>query len=101
MAKTRDTKRYDKLVDRNEIAHIVGVGPTAVSNYVAHLNPKYPEFPEPLVVRAYGRFKLWHIDDVKAWWKETFPYRHDVWQDYAERLESFRQSWAGIEVDDD
>lgn len=72
------TKPYDDfeyLVDRNEIAHLLGVGPTAVSNYVARTSDKHPPFPEAKIVRSMGRFRLWGLIDVMNWHEEAFPKR--------------------------
>lgn len=66
---------YDDLVDRNEIAHLFGVGPTAVSNYVARTSDKHPPFPEPVIVRSMGRFRLWNLDEVLDWFENAFPKR--------------------------
>jgi hypothetical protein len=66
---------YEYLVDRNEIAHLLGVGPTAVSNYVARTSVKHPPFPEAVIVRAKGRFRLWNLIDVMLWHSMAFPKR--------------------------
>lgn len=82
---------YEYLVDRNEIAHLLGIGPTAVSNYVARTSDKHAAFPEPKVTRSLGRFRLWDIADVIEWHSTTFPTRADVWDgDYMESLRKFR-----------
>jgi predicted DNA-binding transcriptional regulator AlpA len=83
---------FDFLVDRNEIAHIYGVGPTAVSNYVARTSDKHPEFPEPVIVRAKGRFRLWNLSDVTAWHTQTFPKRGVTFNEADERLAKYRAS---------
>lgn len=78
------------LVDRNEIAHLLGVGPTAVSNYVARTSDKHAPFPEPVITRSLGRFRLWDIGDVENWHTTTFPSRIIVWEDAMARLRSYR-----------
>lgn len=80
------------LVDRNEIAHLLGVGPTAVSNYVARTSDKHAPFPEPVITRSLGRFRLWDIDDVQRWHEETFPGREDKWDHAIARLRKFRET---------
>lgn len=83
---------YDFLVDRNEIAHLLGVGPTAVSNYVARTNDKHPPFPEPVITRSLGRFRLWNLDDVVQWHSEAFPKRAGVWMNNSlTSLRKFRE----------
>lgn len=91
------TTNYEDLVDRNEIAHLLGVGPTAVSNYVARTSDKHAPFPEAVITRSLGRFRLWDIADVIDWHDSTFPTRSDVWLDgdYMNRLRSFR---VGVDV---
>lgn len=79
---------FDYLVDRNEIAHILGVGPTAVSNYVARTNDKHPPFPEPVITRSLGRFRLWNYVDVMNWHEDAFPKRSVDWD--MRRLLAFR-----------
>lgn len=82
---------YDDLVDRNEIAHLLGVGPTAVSNYVARTSDKHDPFPEAVITRSNGRFRLWSIYDIIDWFDEAFPKRDDSWvDDYERRLCAFR-----------
>jgi hypothetical protein len=66
---------HEYLVDRNEIAYLFGVGPTAVSNYVVRLNKKYKKFPQAVITRGFGRFRLWDIADVVSWHIDTFPDR--------------------------
>lgn len=66
---------YDDLVDRNEIAALLGVGPTAVSNYVARTSERHPPFPGAIITRSKGRFRLWDVDDVVAWVGVAFPDR--------------------------
>ena len=82
---------FDHLVDRNEIAHLLGVGPTAVSNYVAQSNKGHPPFPEAVIVRANGRFRLWDIVDVAKWHHVAFPKRIAVWQAWDRRLRKYRK----------
>lgn len=84
---------FDWLVDRNEIAHILGVGPTAVSNYVAQTNKKHPPFPEPVVSRSMGRFRLWDITEVEAWHTSVFSNRAHLWENATEEIEKFRESY--------
>jgi hypothetical protein len=67
---------FEDLVDRNEIAHLLGVGPTAVSNYVARTSDKHPPFPEAVITRSKGRFRLWNIADVVQWHEQAFPDRN-------------------------
>jgi hypothetical protein len=81
---------YDDLVDRNEIAHLLGVGPTAVSNYVARTSTKHAPFPEAVITRSLGRFRLWDLADVIQWHSDTFPARGTVWDDAVDRLATFR-----------
>lgn len=82
----------DMLVDRNEIAHILGVGPTAVSNYVARTNSKHSPFPEPVLARSLGRFRLWDLEEVKQWHQAAFPSRVRLWDDTEGRLYEYRRS---------
>lgn len=90
------TGTYDHLVDRNEIAFLLDVVPTAVSNYVARTNDKHPPFPEPEISRSKGRFRLWNIADVEEWHRSTFPKRSDVWDgDVAELLSEYRATLEG------
>jgi hypothetical protein len=70
---TIDPLDLELLVDRNEIAHLLGVGPTAVSNYVARTSDKHPPFPEAVITRSLGRFRLWDLDDVEQWHTKAFP----------------------------
>lgn len=85
------TDNYAYLVDRNEIAFLLGVVPTAVSNYVARTSTKHEPFPEPKIVRSSGRFRLWDVAEVEAWHRKTFPKRTDIWEgDVLERLAQFR-----------
>lgn len=79
------------LVDRNEIAHLLGVGPTAVSNYVARTSDKHPPFPEPVITRSLGRFRLWDLEDVVDWHAEAFPKRGDAWDGAVKRLRKYRR----------
>lgn len=81
---------YESLVDRNEVAHILGVGPTAVSNYVSRVNPKQAPFPEAVISRSLGRFRLYDLADVEQWHIKTFPNRSDVWDDAVSRLRQYR-----------
>ncbi len=87
---TIDRDDLELLVDRNEIAHLLGIGPTAVSNYVARTSDKHAPFPEPVITRSLGRFRLWDIDDVEQWHVATFPSRDTVWDNAIGRLRSFR-----------
>lgn len=81
----------DDLVDRNEIAALLGVGPTAISNYVARTSDKHPPFPEAVITRSRGRFRLWDIEDVVRWHESAFPFR-DVLKnkDIAAELKALR-----------
>ncbi len=88
MTKSKEFLTY--LVDRNEIAHLLGVGPTAVSNYVARTSPKHPAFPNAILTRSHGRFRLWDIDDVQDWHRRAFPKREDVWDGSDQRLDEYR-----------
>jgi hypothetical protein len=81
---------YDSLVDRNEIAHLLDVGPTAVSNYVARTNDKHPPFPEPVITRSLGRFRLWDIEDVARWHEAAFPKRSGAFDNAIQRLRAVR-----------
>lgn len=82
---------YEDLVDRNEIAHLFGVGPTAVSNYVARTSDKHPPFPEAVITRSNGRFRLWDIGAVIDWHDATFPKRAlTPTVDYVDRLRKYR-----------
>lgn len=84
---------YETLVDRNEIAMLLGVGPTAISNYVARSSMKHGPFPDPVIVRGLGRFRLWELSDIIAWHADTFPSRDHVWDDdVTSRLVRFRSS---------
>lgn len=82
---------FNALVDRNEIAALLGVGPTAVSNYVARTSDKHPPFPEAVITRSRGRFRLWDIEDVVKWHEKAFPSR-DVLKskDIAAELQALR-----------
>ena len=84
---------YAHLVDRNEIAHLLGVGPTAISNYVARTNDKHAPFPTPVVSRSLGRFRLWDIRDVEVWHTNTFPNRSNLWVGAEDRLADFRKAY--------
>lgn len=75
MSMQLDIPSFEYLVDRNEIAALLGVGPTAVSNYVARTSDKHPAFPEAVITRSRGRFRLWFINDVISWFDEAFPDR--------------------------
>lgn len=88
-----DTLDLELLVDRNEIAHLLDVGPTAVSNYVARTSDKHPAFPDAVITRSLGRFRLWDLDDVEQWHTKAFPKRSDVWDDAISRLREFRAGW--------
>lgn len=79
------------LVDRNEIAHLLGVGPTAISNYVAQTNSKHDPFPEPVITRSMGRFRLWNLNEVEAWHTKTFPSREAQWDHAMYRLRKYRK----------
>ena len=81
---------YKHLVDRNEIAFLLGVGPTAVSNYVARTSDKHPPFPKALVVRANGRFRLWDLEDVARWHEKAFPERTKAFHNANARLRAYR-----------
>lgn len=85
-------EQYENLVDRNEIAHLLEVGPTAISNYVARTNDKHSPFPEPVISRSLGRFRLWDLDDVEAWHTATFPNRSNLWVGASDRLADFRRT---------
>lgn len=85
-------EQYEDLVDRNEIAHLLGVGPTAVSNYVARTNDKHPPFPDPVISRSRGRFRLWNIADVAEWYTRTFPNRANVWSDASDKIAAYRRT---------
>lgn len=89
------TTDYDNLVDRNEIAHLLDVGPTAVSNYVARTSDKHDPFPAPVISRSLGRFRLWDLDDVEAWHTATFPKRSHLWADVKTKLDDFRRGSDG------
>jgi hypothetical protein len=83
---------YGYLVDRNEIAHLLEVGPTAISNYVARTNDKHAPFPEPVISRSKGRFRLWDIREVEKWHTKTFPNRSHLWNEAEERISDFRRA---------
>jgi hypothetical protein len=89
---TIDPLDLELLVDRNEIAHLLGVGPTAVSNYVARTSDKHPPFPEAVITRSLGRFRLWDLDAVERWHSTAFPKRSDAWDDAVRRLRDYRKS---------
>lgn len=87
------TTDYEFLVDRNEIAHLLGVGPTAVSNYVVRTSDKHPPFPEAVITRSLGRFRLWDIEDVIDWHSKAFPSRSSVWNgDHMDTLRTLRRA---------
>lgn len=89
---TIDELDLELLVDRNELAHILGVGPTAISNWVARSNSKHPPFPEAVITRSLGRFRLWDLAQIENWYRRTFPKRDDgVWDDAILRLRDFRK----------
>lgn len=86
---------YEFLVDRNEIAFLLGVGPTAVSNYVARTNEKHPPFPKAIITRSMGRFRLWDLQDVVQWHSEAFPKRAGVWMNNSlTSLRAYRKDQA-------
>jgi hypothetical protein len=87
---------YEDLVDRNEIAHLLEVGPTAVSNYVARTNDKHAPFPRPVISRSLGRFRLWNIGDVEAWHTSTFPNRAHLWTGAIDRLIDYRRANGNV-----
>lgn len=89
-------EQYEDLVDRNEIAHLLGVGPTAISNYVARTNDKHPAFPEPVISRSLGRFRLWNIADVAEWHTRTFPNRSHLWTGAADKLAEYRRGNGNV-----
>lgn len=86
-----NTDDFEFLVDRNEIAHLLDVGPTAVSNYVSRTSLKHPPFPEPVISRSLGRFRLYDLADVETWHNKAFPKRSDVWDDAIAKLRQFRK----------
>lgn len=88
---TIDPLDLELLVDRNEIAHLLGVGPTAVSNYVARTSDKHPPFPEAVITRSLGRFRLWDLDDVEQWHTKAFPKRSAVWSNAIVSLRNYRK----------
>lgn len=57
-------RKYDSLVDAAEVAQILGLGHR---NSVATYARRYADFPEPVVVRAAGRTRLWERADILAW----------------------------------
>lgn len=83
---------YEHLVDRNEIAYLLEVGPTAISNYVARTNDKHAQFPEPVISRSRGRFRLWDLSDVEAWHTSTFPNRAHLWNGAADKIADYRRA---------
>lgn len=91
---TIDPLDLELLVDRNEIAHLLGVGPTAVSNYVARTSDKHPPFPDAVITRSLGRFRLWDLDDVEQWHTKAFPKRSDVWDEAVTNLRDYRKGQA-------
>lgn len=91
---TIDPLDLELLVDRNEIAHLLDVGPTAVSNYVARTSDKHPPFPEAVITRSLGRFRLWSLEDVEVWHTKAFPKRSAVWDDAIKRLRDYRKNEA-------
>jgi hypothetical protein len=92
---TIDELDLELLVDRNEIAYLLGVGPTAVSNYVSRTSEKHPPFPEAVISRSLGRFRLYSIDDVEQWHGKAFPKRSDVWDEAITRLRQYRSTYCG------
>lgn len=93
---TMSDEQYENLVDRNEIAHLLGVGPTAISNYVARTNDKHPAFPKPVISRSLGRFRLWNIADVEVWHTTTFPNRANLWDGAEDKLAAYRQENGNV-----
>lgn len=87
-----DQRDIELLVDRNEIAHLLGVGPTAVSNYVARTNVKHPPFPDAVLSRSFGRFRLWNLDDIMDWHTTVFPQRKSLWSNTIPRLRKYRKT---------
>ncbi|MGI8757544.1 MAG: helix-turn-helix transcriptional regulator [Acidimicrobiales bacterium] len=52
------------LLDSNDVAEILGLSSsTAVSTY----RRRYPDFPEPLVVKGSGKCVLWERLAVETW----------------------------------
>lgn len=90
MTKHKHYDDYEYLVDRNEVAHLLGVGPTAVSNYVSRINEKHPPFPEAVISRSMGRFRLYDVTDVMTWHAEAFPDRDADRDDFMRRLRVYR-----------
>lgn len=88
-----DPYDLELLCDRNEIAKIIGVGPTAVSNYIARTSDKHSPFPEAVLVRSLGRHRLWQLDEVQDWHEATFPHRREVWDNAVARLRTFRAGY--------
>lgn len=61
----------DDLMSAGDIARLVGVRPSAVSNW----QRRYPGFPAPVRVWAEegtGRRALWLKSDVLAWYRQRF-----------------------------
>jgi hypothetical protein len=90
-----DLLDLELLVDRNEIATIMGVGPTAVSNYVSRTSDRQPPFPDAVISRSLGRFRLYDINEVEQWHGKAFPQRSEVWDDAIDRLRQFRLTYCG------
>ncbi len=54
----------DDLLDAEQVAALLGLSSTgAVSVY----KRRYPDFPDPAIVRGSGRCQLWVRQDVEAW----------------------------------
>ena len=88
---------YENLVDRNEIAYLFNIGPTAVSNYVSRTSNKYPAFPDAVITRSLGRFRLWHLNEIIKWHSIAFPLRGNVCGRQIDALDRLRDFRAGTE----
>lgn len=54
----------DDLIDAEQAAEILGLSSRgAISVY----RRRYPDFPEPVIVRGSGRCQLWLRQDLEAW----------------------------------
>lgn len=58
------TVNTNDLLDAGQVAELLGL---AHRNSVTTYLNRYPDFPQPVLVRASGRVRLWHRDDILAW----------------------------------
>lgn len=54
----------ERLLAASDIAELLGVGPSAVSNWIVRHEG---EFPKPAHIVSRGHIRLWRESDVLAW----------------------------------